>query len=129
MTTMRLEVLPGQYTIHRFPRTATIPEGALNGPLTNISLTADEMSIVCESDNPVESEGADEGWVALKVKGPLDLDSIGVLARLASTLAEAGVAIFAMSTYDTDYLLVPGDNLGIAMVALQAGGYEVVSDD
>ena len=63
------------------------------------------------------------GWRVLAVRGPLAFELTGVLASLASPLAAAGVSIFALSTFDTDYLLVPGDRLETALAALEAAGH------
>ena len=77
----------------------------------SLSLTPEETSLVCErGDNPPGGE-LEEGWRAFQVKGPLDFSLTGVLASIASPLAEAGVSIFVISTFDTDYILVKQENL------------------
>jgi hypothetical protein len=72
---------------------------------------------------------AERGWRCLQVAGPLDFSLTGVLASLASCLAEAKVSIFAISTYDTDYLLVQAEDLETAIRALRAAGHEIVDED
>ena len=83
--------------------------------LTSISFTADETSVVCASGLVPAGVTADPGWRALAVAGPMDLDLTGVLASLTQPLADAGLALFAVSTYDTDYLLVRASALETAI--------------
>lgn len=103
---MKLIVLDGTYTIAKLPSDAALPAWAGNGPLFSITRTEDELSVVClESQVPtwVRKEG---GWRSLRVAGTIDFAEVGVLASLASPLAEAGIGLFVISTFDTDYLLV-----------------------
>jgi len=87
---------------------------------------ANELSIICAEekyrgyaqDSPAQKTMG--GWLALKVRGPLDFALVGILAKIATTLADAGVSIFAMSTYDTDYVLVQKDHAAAAVKALNA---------
>ena len=88
-------------------------------------LLADELSIVCPQGQLPEYKEAELGWRALKVAGPLDFSLTGVLADLANPLAKAGSSIFALSTYNTDYLLVKEDKLEQAVSTLEASGHEV----
>ena len=88
--------------------------------------TAADTSIVCASARVPDGVRAERGWRALTVEGPLDFALTGVLAALAVPLADAGVSIFAVSTYDTDHVLVRSDRLADAVEALRAAGHSVV---
>ena len=89
--------------------------------------TADELSIVCgDASVPPDLDArAQRGWRALKVQGPLDFSLTGVLDALTAPLAQARISIFALSTYDTDYVLVHGDDLAQACETLTAAGHTV----
>lgn len=88
-----------------------------------IARTDDELSVVCETGKaPAGALACEEGWRALKVAGPLDFGLVGILANLSSALANAGIALFAVSTYDTDYILIKEDCLPTAIQALRAAG-------
>jgi hypothetical protein len=126
-----LTLLPGELSICRLPAESGMPawaargEGAARGPLTSVVWTTDETSVVCASALVPADVQADTGWRALLVTGPLDLALTGVMASLAGPLAAAGVALFALSTYDTDYTLVKASSLEPALAALRAAGHIV----
>lgn len=85
-----------------------------------ITRTDEELSVVCETQSAPKSVIAcEDGWRALKVLGPLDFGLVGILARISTTLAKAGVPLFAISTFDTDYVLVKEENLPTAVEALR----------
>ena len=124
MHSLRLETLPGLFAICRLPAESPVPAWP-SGDLVSITRTPDELSIVCaESAIPagVRHHG---GYRALRVEGTLDLNLVGVLAALATPLAAAGVAIFVISTFDTDYLLVEQSVFGAATGALERAGHIV----
>ena len=121
MTDLNLAVLSGEYTIHRFSPESDIP--ALMGYFLSITRTKDELSIVCDAEIPLSSEKKEAGWACIKVLGPLGFGLTGILARIASVLAEAEISIFAISTYDTDYVLVKKEKLTAAKEVLVAIGY------
>jgi hypothetical protein len=118
--------VPGTYAVCRLPAGSPLPEWALNGFFSGVVRTADELSVVCPVDRVPRGVLAEIGWRCLQVLGPLDFALIGVLASLARTLAEAGVSIFVISTYDTDYLLVKETDYARAAQALCKGGYRLV---
>ena len=91
-----------------------------------MSVTSEETSIVCEEGRVPDGVQADTGWRAFKVAGPLDFSLTGILLAMAVPLAEAGVGIFAVSTYDTDYVLVKQGSLDAAVSALRSAGHVVV---
>lgn len=122
---LKLSLLPDKFGICRLENSDGIPAWALVGSFFSITKTAEELSIVCPAAAvPVGTKG-ERGWRCLKVAGPLHFDQIGILSALAQPLAQAGVSIFAVSTYDTDYLLVKGRDLARAVEALQLAGHEV----
>lgn len=91
-----------------------------------IGRTKDEVSLVCpEEDVPSSATERDDGWRALMVVGPLDLSLIGILSRITSILADNGIGIFAVSTFDTDYILVREENLERAKDSLTEEGYDI----
>ena len=133
---MRLEVLPGEFTIVRLDATAALPawiEGAglahRSAELLSITRTREELSIVCESSRVPSEIPAERGWRCMKVEGPLDFALTGVLASLAEPLARAGIPIFAISTFDTDYALVKATNLEAAIAALESAGHVFKADN
>jgi len=127
VASVRLQRLPGELAIAQLPPGEPIPRWAHGTALfVSISRTADELSIVCPADWIPLGVQCSSGWVALKVTGPIDLSSIGVLASLADILRDARVSIFAVSTYDTDYLLVPQSDEGRSIQGLVDAGHDVV---
>jgi hypothetical protein len=119
---LNLSLLPSRYAICRLSREAPIPEWASSVDFLSITRTADELSIVCLETAVPDGVKCDRGWRCLKVAGPLDLSLTGVLASLLTPLAEAKISIFALSTFDTDYLLVKEENLQHATeVLIQSG--------
>ncbi len=123
---LALEVLPDELAVCRLPVDAPVPKWAWSGELTSITSTDEELSLVCAAD-PVPTEITHTaGWRALKVRGPLDFSLVGILAGISGVLADAGISIFAISTYDTDYVLVQGSQLDAAVAGLEGAGYRVV---
>jgi len=120
-----LSVLPGTFMICRLEPEAVIPSWASVGRFVSITRTEDELSIVCADANVSGSIKSDRGWRCFKVEGPLDLSLTGVLAALTRPLAEARINIFAISTYDTDYLLVKEEKLAQAKEVLTQSGYRL----
>ncbi|MBL8233265.1 MAG: ACT domain-containing protein [Bryobacterales bacterium] len=121
---MRIQIQPEPLAICRLAPDAAPPEWA-RGAFCSITRNEDELSIVCdESEIPAEIH-AERGFRALKVVGPLDFSLVGVLASIATPLAQAGISIFAISTFDTDYILIREQQLPSAVAALREAGHEV----
>src|SRR6266545_474367 len=117
----RFSVLPGAYAICRLPAKAPLP--AWTGKaFTSITRTTEELSIVCEEPRLPQDLGVDlrieRGWALLKLHGPFPLDAIGVLASVSKPLAEADISLLAISTFDTDYILVKRTKVNQAIAAL-----------
>lgn len=120
---LTLELLAERLAIARLAPDAPLPQISLSGPLLSLTVTADEISIVCSEDAAPEEAEVVSGWRALRVAGALDFSLIGILASLTGTLAAAGVSVFAVSTYTTDYLLVNEAALEKAVSALREAGH------
>ena len=121
----KLLLLPETLSICRMERNALIPEWALTGGFYSITRTAEELSVVCPQDQVPQGIQKQDGWKALQVEGPLDFSLTGVLASLTEPLAKEGISVFAISTYDTDYLLVKEKQLEGAIQKLREEGYEI----
>ena len=120
-----LTVLPGVYTICRLPADAPVPEWAMKGDFYSVTRTQDELSIVCAQERVPGEVKHEPGWACLQVQGPLDFSLTGILASLASPLAAAGISFFAISTFDTDYLLVKKEALAQSIDALSQAGHRI----
>jgi hypothetical protein len=120
-----LEVLPEGFSICRLGPGDAVPDWATRGTLSSVTRTPRELSIVCADAEAPPGAASQRGWRALAVGGPLDFALTGILLSLAEPLAQAGVSIFAMSTHDTDLLLVPGPQLPAAVKALTGAGHRI----
>jgi len=120
-----LTVLSGAFAIVRLAADTPLPRWAARGEFFSVTRTSDELSVVCLADQVPSGIASETGWRALKVTGPFALSEIGVLAALAAPLAEAKVSLFAISTFDTDYLLVSEKQLNAAITALKAAGHRI----
>ncbi len=123
--TLTLTVLPGRFAVCRLAADAALPHWARGGGFLSITRTAEELSIVCREDAVPDGVRREAGWTCLKVEGPLAFAETGILAALAGPLAEVGIALSALSTFDTDYLLVKQNNLQQALQVLRAVGHTV----
>jgi hypothetical protein len=113
------------FAVARLDPAAEIPVWAAK--FFSLTRTTDELSIVCADQAVPMNVAAERGFRMFAVEGPLDFSLTGVLASIAAPLAEAGVSLFAISTYDTDYVLVRNDRVDEAVDALRAAGWEVFS--
>ena len=125
MPSLALSVLEQPLAIARLPPTAAVPAWAWSGEVCSITRTAAELSIVCGEAAVPPHTDAQRGWRALRVHGPLDFSLTGVLAALSAPLAHAGISIFALSTYDTDHVLVRDEDLDRACDALEQAGHTI----
>jgi hypothetical protein len=118
-----LLVLDGTFAVCRLGGEAPIPPWATAGHFFSVTRTADELSIVCAQDAVPEGIVCERGWRCLRVAATMPFSVVGVLASLAAPLAEAGISVFAVSTFDTDYLLVREKDLERALDALRRMGH------
>ena len=123
MSPLSLTLLDQSFTIHRLSPLADIPAVVLSSSFFAIARTDDELSIVVPENTEIKSDQSDPGWDCFKVEGPLEFGLVGILAGISSALAEAQIAIFALSTFDTDYILVKQEQVRAAKEALNSAGY------
>lgn len=123
MRQLDLSILPETFAICRLEPAQALPEWAAAGALRSATRTPDELSIVCRDDAVPPGVSANRGWRAIVVAGTLDFKLTGILVSLAAPLADAGIPIFALSTHDTDYVLVKEETIGRAVEALVAAGH------
>jgi hypothetical protein len=122
---LNLLILAETLAICRLEKDAAIPDWAMTGSFLSTTRTAEELSIVCPQIQVPAVMKREEGWRCIKVQGPLDFSLTGILASLTTPLAKAGISVFAISTYDTDYLLVKEENLEKAIEILVKKGHRV----
>jgi len=122
---LQLALLTEDFSIHRLHPEAEIPDGLLDRPWVFVSRTSKELSIVCPAECGIEADEVSTPWRALEVAGPLDFSLVGILATLTETLADDGVSVFAISTFDTDYLLMTADQTDRGIEALKRAGHSV----
>jgi hypothetical protein len=117
---LTLSILSEHFAVCRLEADARIPEWVMQEQhFFSITRTTDELSIVCRQAIVPDGIKVEKDWKALKVEGPLDFSLTGILASLANPLAEAKISIFAISTFDTDYVLIKSDNLERAVEILE----------
>ena len=120
---MTLKRLPFELTICKVSDPACLD---LSKDFYFIGRTDEELSLVCRtSDVPPETAARDDGWRCFRIEGVLDFSLIGILSRISSVLAETGIGIFVVSTYNTDYILVKEERFMDALDALEKAGYTV----
>lgn len=120
-------VLPQSFVIAQLERDADLPNEVLASPgFMSITRTDDELSIVCAEGVATGLARVDSGWRVIKVQGPFAFDQTGVLASLLDPLAAAAIGIFAVSTFDTDYILVKSMNLENAVQVLKEAGHRLL---
>lgn len=123
---MELEVLPETLAICRLPPGAPIPGWAVEAEqFVTISRTRDELSITAVQSAIPDGVRCERDYRSFRVRGPLAFDLVGVLSAIVGPLAEAGLSIFAISTFDTDYVLVKAADLERAVAALTGAGHRV----
>lgn len=118
---MTLELLPQKFSVCQIENPG---QADLTAPFTFLSRTDEEISLVCESEKaPKDALKREDGWRGLRIAGPLDFSLIGILAKIAGLLAAQKISIFAISTYNTDYVLVKEEKLSAALDTLKKSGY------
>ena len=123
MTGLELKKLPYELTVCKVSDTTAID---LCADICFVGKTDEELSLVCRTENtPAETTARDDGWRGFHIEGVLDFSLIGILSKLSTILAENNIGIFAVSTYNTDYILVKDESFDRAMDVLAAAGYEI----
>ena len=124
---LKFRQLPGPYAIVRLAPDSPVPDWATKGDFTSITRTPDELSIVCPKDNLPRDVDSPHRWICLKLEGPFPFELTGVLLSFIEPLSRNGVPIFAISTYDTDYVLVQEEGSAAAVAFLKRAGHEMIS--
>ncbi len=122
---LELSLLPERFAISRLAAGSPVPDWATQGSFFSVTRTGDELSVVTELSLVPVGVQSQPGWRVLKVHGPFVLSEIGVLAALAAPLADAKISLFAVSTFETDYLLVASETLSSAIAALERAGHRI----
>ena len=126
-TPLELYLLPGRFAVCRLEPRDDVPAWVPSASaLIVVARTDEELSIVCDAGVVPEAVRAERDLRAFVVRGPLPFDAVGIMAGLSGALASANIALFAVSTFDTDYILVREDRIGNARAALSARGYAVL---
>ena len=126
MPNLPLTLQPGRLTVCQLPAEAPLPAWAAHATaFVSITRTAEELSIVCTEGLAPEDVKQEPGWRAFQVRGPLDFGLTGILASLLDPLAKAKISIFAISTFNTDYVLVKEPAVDAAVAALRGAGHRV----
>lgn len=123
---LAITVLPGLFAVCRLDASAGVPTWAQAGPFWFVGRSLDEVSVICDQQHVPPGVHCEQGWRCLRLDGPFALTMTGVLLRVLAPLADAGVAIFALSTFDTDHVLVRERALDAAVDALRAAGHQVI---
>lgn len=122
---LRMRLLPDRYAVARLEADAALPAWWPSTGVRHVSWTDDELSLVCGEACVPAGVRCQRGWRALKLQGPFAFELTGILLAVLEPLADAGVGIFALSTYDTDYVLVQEDALPVALAALRQRGHAI----
>jgi uncharacterized protein len=125
--TLDLTVEPWTLAVCALGRDAEVPEWATRGAFYAVVRSPGEMTVVCETGLVPDDARAQKGWRCFSLAGPIAFTETGIVASIAVPLAAAGIGIFVVSTFDTDYVLVPGARLAEAVVALKAAGHRVTT--
>ena len=127
MAQLKLILMKDRLAICRLESAETIPEWASSDRgFYSLTRTAGELSIVCAENAVPAGVKSERGWRIFEIEGPFDFAATGILVSVAAPLAEAGVPIFAISTFDTDYVLVKQEHAENAVRALEAAGHRVM---
>ncbi|BCZ45645.1 amino acid-binding protein [Clostridium gelidum] len=123
---LTLKLLKEKYGVCRLDKNELIPRWAQSSDFFSITKTCDELSIVCSQDHIPNDIKCEKDWRILKIEGPLDFSLIGILASISRILAQNKISIFAVSTYDTDYILVKNKDIDNAVDSLVKERYEII---
>ena len=123
---MKIKIDKTLYAISKLDKYDKIPAWINFDSFFSITNTDEEFSIVCEEKFVPKNIISDFGWNILKILGPLDFSLVGILSKISGILAKEGISIFAISTYDTDYILVKSDKIDQTIEVLKRSDYEIV---
>jgi hypothetical protein len=123
-----ISVLKDDYKVCRLNAFDGVPEWALEAPLSSVTRTAEELSIVCPDQVAPKELQSEQEWKCLKIHGPLGFDEVGIISGLTKVLADANISVFVLSTFETDYILVKRMNIEQAAKVLADSGHGVFFD-
>ena len=123
---LNFSVLPGRFAVSRLAAETPIPDWIHSGPFSCVSRTSDELSVVSLTASVPAEVQSEKDWICLKLLGPFPFQLTGILASFLDPLAEANIPIFAVSTFETDYILVKEDDKERALETLLGAGHELV---
>ena len=124
---LNLKLLKGKYSVCRINKDDEIPKWIFNEEFFSITKTEDELSIVCLQDKIKDDVLCERNWKVLKIEGPLDFSLIGILSKISTLMANNNISIFAISTYDTDYILIKEESIDKAIELLINNNYNVIT--
>ena len=124
MKKLTLNVHKENYGICKLHKEAPVPEW-VEGIFTSITRTANELSIICLEEKIPKEIKCEKGWRVIEIVGQLEFSLVGVLASLLTPLADAGISVFALSTFNTDYLLIKEKDIDATVKILEASGHIV----
>lgn len=122
---LAVTLLPDSFTIYRYAPGAVLPDAMYASRFLSLTSTSDETSVVVADDVSLVAERSEGGWRGFRVNGPLEFSMVGIIARISTALAGAGISLFAISTFDSDYVLVKHEDAERASDALRAVGIGV----
>jgi hypothetical protein len=126
--TLQFCLLEGRFAVCRLAADSEVPTWTFGtGQLMSVTRTADELSIVCGEDRVPPEVKAERGWLCLKLRGPFPFSQTGILTAFVNPLSNRGISIFAISTFDTDYVLIKEESWSNAQRALEEAGHEFTS--
>jgi hypothetical protein len=118
---LKFRLLTGSYAIVRLAPDALVPDWATKGSFASVTRTADELSIVCPTDNLPPEVHSPHRWICLKLEGPFPFSQTGVLLSFIEPLSKNRIPVFAISTYDTDYVLIQEEFMSALALLREAG--------
>ncbi len=125
---LKFRQLHGLYAVVRLEAQTAVPEWATRGEFSSITRTAEELSVVCLAENVPSGVHSPHKWTCLKLQGPFPFSMTGVLLSFIEPLSSNGVSIFAISTFDTDYVLVQQEFAGAALKLMQAAEHVLLPE-
>jgi hypothetical protein len=126
---IKLILLKEIFAVAQLEKGGSFPNWAITSELWSITATQDEISIVCRQDIVPAQVKSEKDWRCLKVDAVLDFSLVGILASLTLPLAQEGISIFAMSTFNTDYLLIKEIDVDKTIMVLLNQGFEILKND
>ncbi len=127
MTKLTLKLLEETFAIHSLPVNSQVPKAVFDANIYFIAKTFEEISIVLPESVSIASDEVEPNWQAFEVVGPLGFLLTGILSSISTVLAKENISIFAISTFDTDYILVKSNTVAEAITTLRSNNYQIIS--